>query len=338
MDGMGNATAVWIQYDGLQRSAFSRRFESTTGWQNVVLMETNDTNAAFSPRISVNRSGDAMSIWRQSDGTTLGVYSRRYAPATGWGAVELAAAITGSSVTRAEIAINGRGNSFLVYEHTAYPLPSHIVARQHLATSSWQPQLALEIETTYSAESPKIVIDDNDNAIAIWHQADGVRNNIWINRFVANSGWSGATLLDTSDINAQSPAITMDREGNAIAAWQHIGATFGNVWAARFDITTGWDTPVSIENNPQWSSDIQLAADGNGNIFTVWEYFDGSLSHVWGNRYIKESGWSTAQELETDSIYEARLPQIAADDSGRATLVWINYSDLYDNAVARRFE
>jgi len=42
-----------------------------------------------------------------------------------------------------------------------------------------------ETDDAGGAFSPQIAIDTNGNAIAVWYQSDGARNNIWANRWVA---------------------------------------------------------------------------------------------------------------------------------------------------------
>jgi len=49
-------------------------------------------------------------------------------------------------------------------------------------TKAWG--TAQKIETDAGdAGSPQIAVDAGGNAIAVWHQSDGARDNIWANRF-----------------------------------------------------------------------------------------------------------------------------------------------------------
>jgi len=49
--------------------------------------------------------------------------------------------------------------------------------------TSWGTAELIETEDLGHAFKPKIAIDSSGNAIAVWQQNDGTRNNIWANRF-----------------------------------------------------------------------------------------------------------------------------------------------------------
>jgi len=48
-------------------------------------------------------------------------------------------------------------------------------------------------------------MDSTGNAIAVWGQSDGTRNNVWANRYVAGSGWGTAVLLENDNAGDASP-------------------------------------------------------------------------------------------------------------------------------------
>lgn len=41
----------------------------------------------------------------------------------------------------------------------------------------------IETDDTGDAQFPQIAMDSSGNALAVWHQSDGTRFNIWANRF-----------------------------------------------------------------------------------------------------------------------------------------------------------
>ena len=87
----------------------------------------------------------------------------------------------------------------------------------------------IEAASGGDAESPQIACDASDNALAVWSKSDGIRNDIWANRYTAGSGWDTATLLQAGTTgrvshyrlagdpsgNALSPQIAFDGRGNA---------------------------------------------------------------------------------------------------------------------------
>lgn len=88
---------------------------------------------------------------------------------------------------------------------------------------------------------PQIALDGAGNALAVWHQRDGTRSNIWGNRYTMGSGWGKATMIereDSADVSMM-PEIALDAAGNTLAVWVlvlvlvHDGGST-DIWASRF--------------------------------------------------------------------------------------------------------
>ena len=130
-------------------------------------------------------------------------------------------------------------------------------------------------------------MDSSGNAIAVWHQSDGTRYNIWANRYVPGTGWGTAALIETDDSgDANNPQVAMDADGNAIAVWVQDDGTRSNIWANRYVPGTGWGTAALIETDDSWVWDNpQVAVDAGGNAIAVWEQWDGTRFNIWANRF-----------------------------------------------------
>jgi uncharacterized membrane-anchored protein len=286
IDSNGNAIAVWDQINGGWFSILANRYISGTGWGTATLIETDNVNNAFNPRLAMDSNGNAIAVWSQSDGTRYNIWSNRYVVGTGWGTRTL-------------------------------------------------------IETdTGSASSPQVAIDSSDNAIAVWYQSDGTRNNIWSNRYVVGTGWGTATLIETDNTgSANSPQVAIDSSGNAIAVWYQSDGTRCNIWSNRYVVGTGWGTPTLIETaTGEADVSVQVAIDLSGNAIAVWEQFDGTRYNIWSNRYVVGTGWGTAQLIETDNISDAYQPWVAINSSGNAIVVWCQSDGTRYNIWANRFK
>ncbi|MBN2320079.1 MAG: hypothetical protein JXR49_13425, partial [Acidobacteria bacterium] len=51
------------------------------------------------------------------------------------------------------------------------------------SSPSWGTAELIEADNAGDAYGPKIAVDGAGNAIAVWYQNDGIRFNIWTNRF-----------------------------------------------------------------------------------------------------------------------------------------------------------
>lgn len=82
-----------------------------------------------------------------------------------------------------------------------------------------------------NANNPRITVDSLGNAIAVWEQSDGTRENIWAN-WTVGGAWQNTELIEADNTShADSPQVAVDAVGNFIAVWQQ----GGNIWANRLE-------------------------------------------------------------------------------------------------------
>ena len=95
----------------------------------------------------------------------------------------------------------------------------------------------IETDNSGNAFNPQIAIDGSGNALAVWQQFDGLRNNIWSNRYTAGTtnSWSTPTLIETDNTGgAFDPQIAINASGNAVAVWTQSDGTRYNIWSNRY--------------------------------------------------------------------------------------------------------
>jgi hypothetical protein len=258
-------------------------------------------------------------------------FTTRAAPA--WGT---ASQIGHSDADMAQIAIDPYGNALAVWaqhDGTSY----NIWANRYTASAGWGTAGLIETGTG-DANSPQIAIDANGNAIAVWHQSDGTRDNIWANRYTAGAGWGTASLIETGDGTTTYPQIAIDANGNAIAVWRQYDGTRYNIHANRYDAAgAGWGTASLIESGNGNVLEPQIAVDPNGNAMAVWPQVDGTSYSIWANRYIAGAGWGTASLIDT-AAGAAHEPQIAIDPNGNVIAVWIQQDGTAFSIHANRYD
>ena len=210
------------------------------------------------------------------------------------------------------------------------------------------PGLAEAIESWGTAElietndgdagSPQVAMDEEGNAIAVWQQSDGIRHNIWSNRYVVGDGWGDAEFIETNDGDAGSPQVAMDEDGNAIAVWQQSDDTDNSIWSNRYVVGDGWGTATVIEDdNSVEAVNPQVAVDSAGNAIAVWQQSDDTDNSIWSNRYVVGDGWGTATVIEDDNSVEAVNPQVAVDSAGNAIAVWEQFDGIADGIWSNRY-
>jgi hypothetical protein len=205
---------------------------------------------------------------------------------------------------------------------------------------AWAGAALIETNNLGDANIPQIAMNASGVAMAVWTQSDGIRDNIWANRYTPSSGWGTATMIETINAgDADVPQIAIDANGNALAVWQQEdGISSTNIWANRYTPAGGWGTAaVIVADLVNEAFAPQIAMEANGNALAVWYQRDGTRFNILANRFTPTGGWGTATLIETDNTGAAIAPQIAFDASGNALAVWRQNDGTRHNAWANRF-
>jgi hypothetical protein len=337
IDNAGNAFAVWDQSDGTRASIWSNRATPAGGWGAAGSRENSDGDA-FSPHVAVDGSGNALAVWQQSDGTRHNIWSSRYMPASGWSTpvlVENDPEEAGS----VRIALNANGDGFAVWTQVSTIRPAVVWARRYEAASGWGAATRVQSNTGGDGFLPQIAIDHAGNAVAIWHQTDGARYNVWANRFVVGTGWEGGAFVENDNTgDAQYAEVGMDANGNAIAVWQQFDGTRFNIMSNVLPSGGSWGTAEPIENDINPSTLPQIAVNAAGEALAVWmhEQDGGEGQDVMVNRYVPGSGWGASAPLDgTDR--SAILPKIVLNASGIGHAIWMEGDGTRFNIMASRY-
>ena len=337
IDPSGNAVAVWKQSDGTRYNIWSNRYIFGVGWGTATLIETDNSGNTFAPQIAVDPSGNAVAVWQHYDGTRHNIWSNRYIFGVGWGTATLIETDNSGNTFAPQIAVDPSGNAVAVwyqYDGARY----HIWSNQYTSGTGWGTEELIETDTR-SAFSPQVAVDSSGNAVAVWHQDDGTRYNIWSNRYTSGTGWGTATPIETDNSgDATAPQVAVDPSGNSVAVWFQDDGTRYNIWSNRYTSGTGWGTATLIETDNSGDATVpQVAVDPSGNAVVVWNQDDGTRYNIWSNRYTAGVGWGPATLIETDNSGDATVPQVAVNPSGNAVAVWQHYDGTRYNIYSNRY-
>jgi hypothetical protein len=248
-DAHGNALAVWFQSDGTHWNIWSNRYTAVpgcntagTGWGSPVLLETDNAGDAFGPRIAMDASGNALAVWFQSDGTRFNIWSSRYTVCHGWDTPVLIETDNAGDAAFPQIAMDSNGNALALWaqsDGTRFNLWSN----RYTVGSGWGSPVLVEHDDAGDASFsqldsnvPQLAFDAGGNALAVWHQSDGTRENLWSNRYTPGRGWATPVLVETDNAgDALAPSLAIDLNGDALAVWIQSDGTRFNVWANRYE-------------------------------------------------------------------------------------------------------
>lgn len=166
-------------------------------------------------------------------------------------------------------------------------------------------------------------VDGEGNALVVWSRYDGLRYNVYANRFSIDAGtWVSAALIEASLGNAYAPRIAVNSAGYAVALWVQADTSTQNAWANTFTPDTGWATATKLEfdDTGEVYPDMDVAIDQTGNSVVVWTQAMGNINLVTA-RYSMDAGWSDAGVAES-LAYQVDGPKVAFRSDGSWVLVW----------------
>ncbi len=197
-------------------------------------------------------------------------------------------------------------------------------------SGSWGVEQAVESQGS-DALQPKVAIDANGNAIAVWKQASGSRYDLWANRYEPGTGWGTPQLLETLNYgNVDQPDIAFDANGNALVAWWELSAAGkASIMAAYYSVGTGWGTATLLEDDDRGDAYMpKVAFDADGTALVIWFQYDGVRHYVWSNRYTPAVGWAGAELIQSTLAQSGYYPELARTADGDAVAFWqqLDYS------------
>jgi hypothetical protein len=291
-------------------------------WGTPALLETDNTDNATYPSISMNDSGNAMVVWDQGDGVEFNINAKLFHADTGtWdGPVLIEHNDWGDHLNShaPKVKIAPDGNAIAVWQQ-------HDGSRWHIwgneydaDTGTWGTEHSLE-SYTHHGWSHDIGMDGNGNALVVWNQYNdaGTYYDILSNKYNATTvSWGSPVYVEDNTTNSQIPLVHVNEEGYGIATWNgscvNIYDPVLNQWGS--DATLGFSGQV-LSMTSDASGDFVILANISQQLYTMkytistgsWSSLDqvASLTGFHGNAYVfvdKSDNISIAWRYSTDGL------------------------------------
>lgn len=226
----GSAIVTWADNTSETYNIWSNRYTSASGWGTQVIIQADDSEWAMNPDVAIDQMGNAIVVWGQFDGSQPSghlahAWANRYDADVGWGTARLLETDTTHFAGDPRVGMDGSGNAVVVWSQTAENDVSVWTARYSVSSgwgvAEWVPEA--------DGVEPDLAVNDIGQAIIVW-RFGGIYSNV----YSPDSGWSGKETVSPTLNGTQGPVVSIDCDGDAVAAWMEIDGSFHSVYANQY--------------------------------------------------------------------------------------------------------
>lgn len=137
----------------------------------------------------------------------------------------------------------------------------------------------------------QVAMDNSGNALIVWYQDDGSRDQIFKSEY-RDGEWTHPADLDDhispDGQDAEEPHAAMDNNGNAVIVWDQDDGSNWRIFKSEYR-NGAWSHPADLDEyiSPDGydAYPSRVAMDNSGNALIVWEQYDGSNWQVFKSEY-----------------------------------------------------
>lgn len=279
-------------------------------WQ-LPMSEADNGLGAYDVRFSCQRPGRS---YRASAGGTLMFYGDNIAPLP---------AVAPTFVTQPANATVTVGMT-ATFSASASGTPAPTLQWQRSTDGATWVDIAGATAATHTTSATTITDDGNQFRVVATNTA-GSESSIAATLTVkeaATTVWSAASTIQALGTN-YDPAAGIDGSDRALAVWMAYppGQTTARAYFASASASGGgWSAPALIDGGVN-GYETRLAVATDGRAVAAWGYAIGSAYHLAAARF-DGSAWGPVVRVDTSLSGNSSEHHLAADDTGRALLVW----------------
>ena len=270
VDGEGNATAMWTRFDGNNQRVESAERPVGGAWSAPVDVSAPGQDSLWS-QVAVDGQGNAVAAWIGRDAVGQVVLTADRPVGGEWSApVTLSEA--GRTALDPELAVGAQGNAVVAWRllPSGSDVRDRVQAADRQVGESWGNAVTLSTEGLPGI-NPDVAIDRWGNAVAVWQQTNGF-NNLWLvdsADLSLGGSWraNGTYLSESRPAHAMDPQVSLDEQGDAVAAWWYLPQGIGGEQQVQ---ATGSDRAGPVSTMAEPSAKHQTARG----FLTAWSALD----------------------------------------------------------------
>lgn len=279
VDAAGNAVAVWSQIGPATRfSIYASRHTQTGGWGTPELLENNEVVGSVDgdPVVGVTPNGEALVVWKRSGaGSGNGLWSNRFAVATGWAVASQVVADAGSlqSIGRHDLAVADNAHGLLVWGQLDISggAGNNGIRFKRFESGTWSQGSSAVTAAVPNNQgfisTPVLHSNAGGDAVVAWVDFD---NSLRLATAPAGGDFANATQVRAANTGTWLglPALGIDDSRSALVAWAD--PVSQDAMLARYTVAGGWAAAAANENYPDPSNPPALGMNELGNAVMGW--------------------------------------------------------------------
>lgn len=338
MDSSGNAIVAWLQYSGANWQIFKSEYRNGV-WTHPSSVTDNispDGQDAWSPRAAIDDNGNAIIVWRQSDGSKYQIFKSEYRSGAWTYPSGLSDNISPDNqhAYNPRVAMDNNGNAMITWYQSDGS--SNQIFKSEYRSGAWTHPSSLADNISpdgQNAWDPQVAMDNNNNAIITWWQYSGSNFKIYKSEYRSGTWTHPSGLTDNispGNQDAVTPQVAMDSGGNALITWHQSDGTYSRIYKSEYRSsvwTHPWGGSDNISPDGQNAFSPQAVMNDNGNALIIWRQSDGSASQIFKSEY-RSGSWTHPLSLSdhiSPSGQNADYPQAAMSGNDAAVIAWQQY-------------
>jgi hypothetical protein len=286
MDNNGSAIIVWDQYTVAAQHIYKSEYRNGI-WEHpsslLDRISPDGGNAGF-PHMAMADNNEAVIVWSQFDGSDDRTYISEYRNDmwTHPSGKNDAISPEGEWATNQKVAMDNNGNTVVVWEQSDGSYDQ--IFKSEYRDGIWTHPSGLNDNISPDGQSvgnPKISMDKSGNIGIVWHQSDGIEQQIFLSEYRKGNWNHPQSLIDNISPDsgrAVYPQISLSSNNQAIAVWYQFDGFDYQIYKSEYRNGV-WNHPTTLADNI--SPDNNYAAipfsaiDSQGRTIIVWRQNDG---------------------------------------------------------------
>lgn len=250
----GEGVAVWlIKKNGFNVVQAARYRASKDKWTNPFTLSEEGQNA-FTPQVAIDPSGNAVVVWRRSNGTHLIIQSSSFDAQSKKWTQPVNLSNKNYSSNQPLVGINGDGESLAIWvERVGLNFVIKGVTGSTDIPGQWSKRITFS-DPQFNGINPSLATSSNKNGVLLYQLDRGIQENDLISSEIYSFKKGLITdrkILTQKESNATTPNVKMNAKGKILAIWKEASSSQNFIVARTGKLKPrGTINPPSSQSNP----------------------------------------------------------------------------------------